>query len=376
MSPRNWKSLLDARAALCACLLIVSALALAACGSSGDDTTGEGGGGEESASESVQIDVGTDTPIEAETDKPSIAYLWTSGDTNVEANKEGAEEEAERLGLELTVFDAKFDPLRQVEQVQNVLQQDRFDAMIVIPLDTNSLCPILSKEAPSENVAVVTQDITLCNKLADEGPEAWIPGTLAHAGLPPAKDVNRQFYREVAEQRGPGKHVAALLVGPEGNSATNSSLEALEEVEGEISDKLEVPYKIYTDFSTPDGLAKTQTLLQAHPEIDTIMSIYTDLSIGAARAIDQAGRKGEVLVYDQGGSQLAADAVKRGDLALTTAFHSKKWGSEAVKAIADAFAGEEVQRYYGGYPPNSDEEENGKRLIITKENVDEYEPEY
>jgi ribose transport system substrate-binding protein len=354
--------------ALCASI----AVTLGACGSdeSSRDETGN------APAEKVLIDVGTDKPIEAETTKPRIGYLWTSGSVFMDANRRGVEDEAKRRGLDVTVFDAKFDPLRQVEQVQNVLQQDRFDALIVIPLDYNTLCPTLTKQAPAEGVVVVTQDITMCGLVTDEGPEAAAPGTLAHAGFPAATDANRHFFSEVAARRGPGKHVGALLVGPQGNSSSEGTVKGLEQVRGEIADKLEVPYVIYTDFTTPDSLAKVQTLLQAHPEVDTIMTNYSDETLGAIRAVKAAGLEDKVKIYDQGGSTSAIEAIKAGDLAFTTAFHPYNYGVDSVAAIADAFEGKPVDRFFGGYPDSSTEEGLGKRLIIDETNVDEFEPEY
>lgn len=360
-------------------LVLFAAMVLSACGSGGGtETTGSSSGGKEEpvASKTVKIDVGTDQPIEAKTEKPKVAYLWTSGNLFVEANKEGAEAEAKKRGIELTVLDAKFDPLRQVEQVQNVLQQHRYDALAVIPLDYTTLCPILTKQAPSEGVVVVTNDITMCGRVTNEGPEAAPPGILAQTGFPAATDANRDFFKEVAARRGPGKHVGALLVGPEGNSSSEGTVKGLEEVQEEIKGELEVPYVIYTDFTSPGALAKTQTLLQAHPEIDTIMTNYSDETIGVVKAVEEAGLEGKVKVYDQGGSSPVVKLIKEGKVEFTTVFHPYQYGADAIAAIADAFEGKKVPRYWGGYPKNDPNDRIGHRLIIDKSNVDEYEPEY
>jgi len=355
---------------------ILLTVVLAACGSDEDSgTTAKSATGAEPAA-SVSIDIGTETPIEVETETPAVAYLWTSGNLFVEANRKGAEDKAEERGLDLTVLDARFDPLRQVEQVENVLQQGRFDAMVVIPLDYTTLCPILTKQAPADGVVVATNDITICGRISDEGPEATPPGILTQAGFPAATDTNRDFFREVANRRGPGKHVGALLVGPEGNSSSEGTVQGLEEVEDEIADKLEVPYVVYTDFTSPDALSKTQTLLQAHPEIDTIMTNYSDETIGVARAVEQADREGDVKVYDQGGSSPVVALIEEGKVEFTTVFHPYQYGADAVEAIADAFEGKEVPRYYGGYPPNDPNDRVGHKLIIDADNVDEYDPEY
>jgi len=356
-------------------LLLLAAVGLAACGSS-DSTDTDGGNAEAESGEIVMVDVGTDEPIEVDTSKRNIAYMWTSGSTFMEANLEGVEDEAEKRGFDVTVFDAKFDPLRQVEQIENVLQQGKFDAMIAIPLDYTTLCPILTKQAPSEEVVVVTQDITMCGRVVDEGPEAAPPGILAHSGFPAATDANREFFLEVADRLPEGEHVGALLVGPEGNSSSEGTVKGLEEVEGEIEDKLDVPYVVYTDFTAPDALAKTQTLLQAHPEIDVIMTNYSFETIGAVKAIEEAGLEDQIMVFDQGAEKPSVKMVKEGKVVFTTAFHPYYYGSDSVKAIADAYEGKETERFYPGVPPGSTEEGVGQRLIVDETNVEEFEPEY
>lgn len=353
-------------------IALLVAVLLSACGSS-DSTESDSS---DSGGKTVQVDVGTDEPIEVDTSKRNIAYMWTSGSTFMEANLAGVEEEAEKRGFDVTVFDAKFDPLRQVEQVENMLQQDEFDAVIAIPLDYTTLCPILTKKAPSEGVVVVTQDITMCGRVVDEGPEAAPEGILAHSGFPAATDANRAFFLEVADRLPAGKHVGALLVGPEGNSSSEGTIKGLEEVEEQISDKLEVPYRVYTDFTAQDGLAKTQTLLQAHPEIDVIMTNYSFETIGAIKAIEEAGLEDQIMVFDQGAETPSVKMVKEGKVVFTTAFHPYYYGSDSVKAIADAYEGKKVPRFFPGVPPGSTEEGVGKRLIIDESNVDEFKPEY
>jgi len=354
-------------------LCVVAMLVLAGCGSSDSDDSSDDGGS--SSGRTVAIDVGLDSPIEVDTDKPRIAFIGTSGNLLLQSQIKGVEEQAEKRGVDLTVFDSKFDPTVQMRQVQNALQQDRFDAFIVVPLDSDALCPVLTRQAVEAGVPVVTNNVPLCGKVSEPENEAlWSPGTIAHVGWTATVDANRSFYREVARRRGDGEHVAALMVGPPLIGGTISSIEALRQSQAarEIPG-LDVKYTINTDFTTPDGLAKTQTLLQAHPEIDTIMSIYSDLTIGSIKAVQAAGRGDEVKLYDQGASGQSLDAIRRGQLEMTTAFFPYTFGAQAVDAVVDAFEGKRVPRWIGQYVQGSTE---GNPLVVDKDNIDEFRPEY
>lgn len=359
------------------CLALVALLALVAFAGCGSDESSSSDDSGSSSARTVSIDVGTGTPIEVDTDKPKIGMLWTSGNLFLQAFEKGAKEEAERRGVDLTVLDSKFDAVRQMQQAQNVLQQKKFDALIVVPLDGNALCPVMTRQAPEQGIPVVSAVVAMCNRgTKPEGDEIWSPGTIAHSGQQITLDAGRSFYKAVNERVGSDgrRHVAALVMGPPlivGTIASEKSLEQVEEA-GEIPN-LDVKYRVNTDYTTPDGLARVQTLLQAHPEIDTIMSTYSDITVGAIKAVQAAGLSDKVKVYDQGASGQSLAAIKAGDLELTTATNPFSFGVSAVKAVVDAFEGKRVERWHGGYGPGS---RFGNPLVIDRSNVDDYRPEY
>ena len=324
------------------------ALLVSACGGSG--TSKQGTSSTSPAARAVSVDVGTGTPIRVKTSKPRIALFWTSGNLFQQAYANGAEAEARRRGVQLTVLDAKFDPLRQMQQVQNALQQKRYDAFVALPLDGNTMCPVLSRQAPAQGIVVVTSIVAMCNRVnADEGPGMWSPGTLAQVGNPGATNLSRDFYEQV-DRRLTGMHTAALLNGPPliaGSITSNTGLD--QDIRAGVLRHLDVKYRINTDFTTPDGLAKTQTLLQGHPDVDVILSVYSDITTGAIRAIQAAGKTGKVKVYDRGGSTASIDELKAGQLQMTTAegYLPYTHGVDAVDAVVDAFEGRPVPRYVG-----------------------------
>lgn len=347
-------------------------LTISACGSDGN-TVGAG----KASGEAVSIDVGLAKPIVVKTKKPRIAWFGAVANLYVQAQQKGMKDRAKKLGLEFTTFDSKFDPLVQMQQVQNAIQSKKFDAFVVDPFDGNAMCPVLTRDAVKAGIVVVTAAVTMCDNVkVDEGDDAWSRGTLAQIGYQGGVSAVRQFNREVNKRVKPGKrHVAVALLGPELNPSTIASVEAIKQSKkaGEIPN-LDIRHTVYTDFSTAQGLAKIQTLLQAHPEIDTIMSDYSDITIGAIAAVKKAGLKGKVKIYDQGASSQSVDAVKDGTIEFTTAFHPYRIGVESVQIIFDAFNGKTgLPRFSGGFLPG---EGPGNHLIVDKSNVDNFKVEY
>lgn len=349
----------------------VAVLAISACGSDGNTA----GGGEPSG-ESVSVDVGLDKPIVVKTKKPRIAWFGAVANLYVQAQQKGMQDRAKELGLEFTTFDSKFDPLVQMQQIQNAIQSKKFDAFVVDPFDGNALCPVLTKDAVEAGIVVVTAAVTMCDHVkVDEGDDAWAPGTLAQIGYQGGVGAVRQFLAEVNERAGTGKHETIALLGPELNASSIAFVEAIKQSEesGAIPN-LDIKHQVYTDFSTAQGLSKVQALLQANPGIDTIVSLYSDVTMGAIGAVEKAGAADKVKIYDQGGSSQSVQAVRDGKLVFTTAFHPYRLGEESIQIIFDAFSGKTgLPRFSGGYLPN---EGPGNHTIIDESNAADWEPEY
>lgn len=357
-----------ATGALCAALAV-----LAGCGSggsndaSGTDTSATGGGG------GVTLDLGDGKTIQTKTDKPKVAFFraGTSDQYQVAFNA-GVAEEAQRLGLDVTSFDPQYDPTRQLEQVQNAMQRGGFDAYLIVVLDGNTMCPVLTQQAPAKGIPVVTSLNPICDRgLKPEGPEQWSPGTLAHVQNDSTVTEAKAWLEEIAS-RLPGDHTIAVLNGPPLITVSKAIAQAVHET-GARHSNLDFKYMVDGDFTTATALTRVETLLKAHPDVDTIVSMYTDMTVGAIRALKAAGLDGKVKLFDQGAGRASIQAIKDGELEMTTGHTPHENGVVALKTLADAFAGKSVPRYTGVYPPGGS---SGHPLFIDRSNVDAFEPQF
>lgn len=364
------------RLMLLAALLLGLAL-VTGCGSSGDDSS-SGGGDETSGAEGgLTLDVGLDEPLSFDTNKPKVAF-FDQGTSNVYALSyaKGVAEAAEKRGLDVTRFDPQLDATTQLTQVQNALQQGGFDAYLIVTLDGNTMCPVLTQQAPQANVAVVTGLTPICDRgLKPEGDEQWSPGTLAHVQNDSTYTEDEAWVDAICKRlEDDGKtHTVAVLNGPSIITVAKAIKKSTFEHGAETCPHMDFKYEVETDFSTPTSLAKTQTLLQAHPDVDTILSMYTDITVGALRAIKAAGRDGEIRVFDIGGGKQSVEAIENGELEMSTAHTPYDNGVAGIDAIADAFEGKEIPRYIGVYPEGAT---MGNPLVLDKNNAGEWEPQF
>jgi ribose transport system substrate-binding protein len=321
------------------------------------------------------IDVGGRT-IEVDPSEPLKVALFieVANNSAVQSTITGAREKAKELGAEVDVFDPNFDAAKQVSQMQNALLRD-YNAWIVAPVNGEQVCDAVTKQAPDKNIPVAVVTLSVCGRSVREGEELWAPGTLTYAGGNETPEAFKAVLERAVEEN-PGPVKVGVLTGPELHPITLSHDKAVEEVRAEHPE-FEVVSRLRTDYSPPDTQEKTETMLQAHPDLDVIVGTYSTMSKGSVAALQTAGRKpGDVNLYESGGTAWSVDALKDGWIRATTGFYRATAAETALQAIADAREGKEVPRVFlnDGHEllPGQREGEVG---LLTAENLAGYEPE-
>lgn len=351
-------------------------LGVVACGGGGSSSSTEaeptpteetGGGEEEEAAggEDISIDVGTATLEYPAGTEPNIAYFGSSGAAYQEVARETAEAVAKKYGYSLTYFDNKFDPAQQLKDMQNALSGGEYNAWISESNAGQIICSTV-KKAGAENIAVVQVTNFTCEQgEAPAGEEAWTPGTLASVGASTTITYYEKFAEKAKELLVPNAKVG-VINGP-ATIATSTELKNSLEGAG-----IEIEDEVNTAYLTPEGLKEAQTMLQAHPDINVIITIYSDLTVGAVRAIEAAGKTGDIQVMDLGGNALNKKLIEEGKQTMSAPYYPASVSTQAVEAIHKAFSGEPVEKFYDGFSAGSIEEP----FFVTKETAAEYEPEY
>jgi ribose transport system substrate-binding protein len=351
---------------------ITSISALGACGSSSDDSsdtspasTGTGAAAASTADVKIDVGDGKTITIPAGT-KPKIGFFAGAGN----AYQSSYQDTVKRLngaGADITYFDSKFDPATQLKQLQNALQSKDYNAWIVENYGGKINCNILSKQAPAANIVVVQITNPTCDQ-ADKpaGEQFWTPGTLSIVGGEATINYYDHWAKAAKDLFGPGDHVVGVLNGPPLVSSTVNLNKALKD------NGIQPVANVAGNYTTPDGLAKAQTMLQAHPDIDVIMSIYGDTTLGGIQAVQQAGKTGKVKIFDVGGSKTVTDQVAAGKQTMSVPYFPVTQAEVAVQNINDAFAGKKVPRYSDAFAKGTVDDP----FLITKETAADYDPQY
>ena len=237
----------------------------------------------------------------------------------------GAEAEAKKLGVDLTVTDAQNDASQQANQLQNFTSEG-VDSIVVNPVDSDAAGSSV-RAANKAGIPVVGVDRGV-NK-ADTA--ALVASDNVEGGALGAKAL--------AEKLG-GRGTIVILQGQAGTSASRERgtgfAEGLKAYPG-----IKVVAKQPADFDRTKGLDVMTNLLQAHPDIDGVFAENDEMALGAIKALgDRAGKDVQVVGFD--GTPDGLKAVEAGTLYASVAQQPKQLGKIAVDNAVRAAEGKKV----------------------------------
>jgi ribose transport system substrate-binding protein len=341
-------------------VLVAALLVATGCGSSGGSSSTSGGG----SGGTVNVDVGTGTPVKV-SGKPKLAfYIFGGGNAYGVAERRGALKAAKDNGISVTLYDGAFTPQKQFNQMQTAIQSGKFNAFSLDPVDANLMCNIASKQAPQKGIVVSVFDQPLCGRYAQPTIAGlWQPGTLNFVAGYFTLSRMQDWLNAIVKQF-PGPQKVGLITGLAVDSLSKDFDADVNKLKAS-NPNFKVAGEQRTDYTTAKGYAAAQQLLQANPDLTLIISDYSDLSVGAAKAIQQAGKAKQVKIADFGGSSQVTDLVKKGTVSLTTPTYPYSEATSSINSLVAAFEGKKVPRV-GPLPFK----------VYTKDNIDTYKPEF
>ena len=319
---------------------------------------------------SVAVDVGNGMKVTTNPSDPlKIAMFMPAVNTSyLQANIKGAQDEAAKVGATISVFDAKFDPMNQLNQMQNAIQTKQYNAFIVFPLAGQVICKVATEEAPKAGILVSSYHFSLCNTTFEVDEKQWAPGTLQYVGGASSYPVFLNYVTEIIKAN-PGPQKVGILTGLELADDTLRIKRVIDELKTKYP-QFEIVDNQHTDYTIPDAQKHAQNMIQTHPDIGIIITTYSNISRAVVNALEQAGKAGSVKIYDFGGTSWSKKAIESGQVVATVPFYAYTAAAVAVRNLALAHEGKEVPHYI----PNDGGPADAP-TIVTKSNVDQFKPE-
>ncbi|MEV1044247.1 substrate-binding domain-containing protein [Streptomyces sp. NPDC049916] len=240
--------------------------------------------------------------------------------------RQGAEAEAKKAGVELTVTDAQNDASQQANQLQNFTSSG-VSSIIVNPVDSDAVGPGV-RSANKADIPVVAAD-----RGVNKADTATLVASDNVAGGKLAADA-------LADKLG-GKGSIVILQGTAGTSASRERgagfAEGLKAYPG-----IKVAAEQPADFDRTKGLDVMTNLIQSHPGITGVFAENDEMALGAAKALgSRAGKSVAVVGFD--GTPDGLKAVEAGTLYASVAQQPAELGRIAVRNAVKAAKDETVQ---------------------------------
>lgn len=301
------------RISAAAALFAASALVLTGCSSGGTDSGGAAGADE-------QFDIGV---VVLDLQDPDLAHM-------VEAMEGAAKEE----GVKLHIADSKKDVASELTQVEDLLTR-QVDAVIMQPLDGEA-----SQNAANRVIEAGVPLFILSTEFAEGADvkyESYIGVDDTLAGVMQAEYLNEQL---------PDGGNIVFAAGIYGASWTDRRKSGFDST---INDNFTIVAEFQAKGSRDEGKRNMEDTLQRFGpgEIDAVVANNDEMAIGAASAIKDAGRTGEIAeVIGVDGTPPAVAAIEAGDMTATVRQDSAGQGEKAVQVVHLFLKGDKVEDRY------------------------------
>ncbi|MFJ4841073.1 substrate-binding domain-containing protein [Streptomyces sp. NPDC088746] len=239
--------------------------------------------------------------------------------------KEGAQQEAEKAGIDLTVTDAQNDASQQANQLENFTSSG-VDSVIVNPVDSDAVGPGV-RNANKADIPVVAADRGV-NKAETA---ALVASDNVAGGKLAAKTL--------ADRLG-GKGSIIVLQGTAGTSASRERGAGFAAGMKAYPD-IKIVATQPADFDRTKGLDVMTNLLQSHPGINGVFAENDEMALGAVKALgSKAGKSVPVVGFD--GTPDGLTAVEAGTLYASVAQQPRELGKIAVQNAVKAADGKKT----------------------------------
>ena len=240
--------------------------------------------------------------------------------------RDGAQAEAEELGVQVLVSDAQNDAANQLNQAQNARAMGS-NAVIINPVDSDTAAQVI-KPLVDVSIPVISVDRAING--------AEVNSHVASDNVA----GGRQAAEELAARIG-GTGKVIVLEGVPGTSAARDRGQGFSEGIAAFPD-IEVVATQTANFDRAQGLDVATNLLQANPDVVGIFAQNDEMALGAIQAVGAKAGK-EIFIVGFDGTDEGLVAVQAGTMAATIAQQPEELGRVSLRTAVALFRGQEVE---------------------------------
>ena len=342
-------------------VVAMTATMMAGCGSSSSDSSA-------AASDSTEAADTADTSADAAAEESKggdykIAVVPKM--TNIgwfQRMEEGVNDYNKENGTDY-VYRGSAEGADQAGIVEQMLAED-WDAICVVPFDSESLAPVLEK-AREQGIVVITHEASSMDpKYFDYDIEAFVNA-----------DYGTHFAEAISDITG-GEGTYIQFVGDLNSVSHNEWCDAADEYFAANTNMKKLG-RYETGDDTTSSYNQTKELLQANPDITAIEGSASTDVVGAAQAVDELGLTGKVAVVGTSMTSIARNYVEKDVINTFSVWDPAKAGQAMIELAIDVLDNGEAPdalnvEGYESLTADGTVLYGNARVDITKDNMDEY----
>ena len=342
-------------------VVAMTATMMAGCGSSSSDSS-------TAASDSTEAADTADTSADAAAEESKggdykIAVVPKM--TNIgwfQRMEEGVNDYNKENGTDY-VYRGSAEGADQAGIVEQMLAED-WDAICVVPFDSESLAPVLEK-AREQGIVVITHEASSMDpKYFDYDIEAFVNA-----------DYGTHFAEAISDITG-GEGTYIQFVGDLNSVSHNEWCDAADEYFAANTNMKKLG-RYETGDDTTSSYNQTKELLQANPDITAIEGSASTDVVGAAQAVDELGLTGKVAVVGTSMTSIARNYVEKDVINTFSVWDPAKAGQAMIELAIDVLDNGEAPdalnvEGYESLTADGTVLYGNARVDVTEDNMDEY----
>ena len=249
--------------------------------------------------------------------------------------QEGAVKHAEQRG-DLTLIPvgmhSETDIDTQIAAVENFITK-KVNAIVVAPADSRALVPPLAR-AIKAGIVVINIDVAL-----DEAAKKQAGVSLAFVG-PDNREGAKMSGGVLAKALGPGGKVVIL----EGNPGADNAIQRKLGFDDAVKEgKLDLLDSRTAHWETEEANSVFSNMLTAHPDIQGVMAANDSMALGVVKAIDAAGKSGQIKVVGFDNIPAVQPLLKEGKMIATIDQFGSQMAANGTDYAMKALQGEKLE---------------------------------
>ncbi len=234
--------------------------------------------------------------------------------------------EAAKYGYTVNVVDANRDNSKQQGQVEDFISQ-KVSAIVLTPYDSQAIGSAIV-EANTANIPVFTADI------ANASSQGKVVSHIASDNVQGGGEAGKLICAALGKAGGS----VAILDEPEVTSVQDR-VKGFKAALAATCPNVKVIADIDGGGERAKASSAMDDIMQAHKDLKGVFGINDDSALGAARAIDAAGMKGQIAVVGYDATPEAQTEIKDGSMYGDAIQHPDQIGAKTIDAIHDYFSG-------------------------------------